>query len=108
MTENKIAGDQTSTENKKSKGKSDPAFKFPSITFSTFIVSLNSTALVHLGVMGNPATNESAKNLPVAKQTIDIIGMLEEKTKGNLTAEEEKLIKNILHDLRLMYVKEVK
>ena len=106
MTENK--SEQSSAEGRKSSEKSDKAFKFPSITFSTFIVSLNSTALVHLGAMNNPATNEPAKNLQVAKQTIDIIAMLEEKTRGNLTSDEEKLIKNILHDLRLMYVKEVK
>lgn len=81
---------------------------FPGMTFSTFIFSLNSTALVHLGAMGDPQTGQSNKNLPVAKQTIDIIGMLEEKTRGNLSNDEEKLIKNILHDLRLMYVKESK
>ncbi len=81
---------------------------FPGMTFSTFIFSLNSTALVHLGQMSDPQTGTSNKNLPVAKQTIDIIGMLEEKTHGNLSNDEEKLIKNVLHDLRLMYVKESK
>ena len=81
---------------------------FPGMTFSTFIFSLNSTALVHLGAMNDPQTGQTGKNLPVAKQTIDIIGMLEEKTRGNLSNDEEKLIKNILHDLRLMYVKESK
>jgi hypothetical protein len=46
-----------------------------------------------------------AKNLPLAKQTIDLIGMLKEKTKGNLNAEEEKIIEYILYDLRMRYVK---
>lgn len=108
MNENKTGDDPASDEPKKSTKKSDQAFKFPGITFSTFIASLNATALVHLGVMNTPATDEPAKNMAVAKQTIDIIGMLEEKTRGNLTDDEEKLIQNILHDLRLMYVKERK
>lgn len=53
-------------------------------------------------------TGKKEKNLPLAKQTIDIIGMLAEKTRGNLSDDEEKLVKNILHDLRMMYVKECK
>ncbi len=62
--------------------------------------------LVHLGVMDDPSTGEKVKNLPLAKQTIDILGMLEEKTKGNLTEDEEKMLKNILYDLRMIYIKE--
>ncbi|HEA67604.1 MAG TPA: DUF1844 domain-containing protein [Desulfobacterales bacterium] len=79
--------------------------QFPEINFATFIFSLNSSALVHLGVIEDPATGQK-KSLPMAKQTIDILGVLEEKTRGNLTEEEENLLKHILHDLRLMYVKE--
>ena len=62
--------------------------------------------LVHLGVMDDPSTGEKVKNLPLAKQTIDILGMLEEKTKGNLVEDEEKMLKNILYDLRMIYIKE--
>lgn len=80
--------------------------QMPKIDFSTFIFSLNSSALVHLGVINEPGSNQPMKNLTLAKQTIDIIGMLQEKTKGNLDDDEENLLKNILHDLRLMYVKE--
>lgn len=80
----------------------------PEINFATFIFSLNSSALVHLGLMEEPMTGKKEKNLPLAKQTIDIIGMLAEKTRGNLSDDEEKLVKNILHDLRMMYVKECK
>ncbi len=80
----------------------------PEINFATFIFSLNSSALVHLGVIEDPASDRKQKSLPLAKQTIDIIGMLEEKTRGNLEENEEKLLKNILHDLRLMYVREQK
>ncbi|MDP2647377.1 MAG: DUF1844 domain-containing protein [Desulfobacterales bacterium] len=87
-------------------GKVPSGTHFPKINFSTFIFSLNASALVQLGIMEDPSTGEKIKNMPLAKQTIDIIGMLDEKTRGNLTEDEEKLSKNILHDLRLMYVKE--
>ena len=80
--------------------------QLPEINFATFIFSLNSSALVHLGVIEDPATQKKMKSLPLAKQTIDILGMLEEKTQGNLSTDEENLLKNILHDLRLMYVRE--
>ncbi len=80
-------------------------FALPEINFATFIFSLNSSALVHLGMVEDPATGKKEKNLLLAKQTIDIIGMLEKKTKGNLTGDEDQLLKNILHDLRIMYVK---
>ena len=101
---------------KNSKKSAEPANKdkkkednsLPQIDFSTFIFSLNSSVFVLFGAVEDPVTGKKVKNLPVAKQTIDILGMLEEKTKGNLTSEEENLLKNILHDLRLMYVKELK
>ena len=81
-------------------------YQLPEINFATFIFSLNHSVLVHLGVMDDPSTGEKVKNLPLAKQTIDILGMLEEKTKGNLTEDEEKMLKNILYDLRMIYIKE--
>jgi hypothetical protein len=80
--------------------------KLPKIDFATFIFSLNSAVLVHLGIVEDPATGEPAKNLPLAKQTIDLLGMLEEKTRGNLDADEENMLKNILYDLRIRYVRE--
>ena len=78
----------------------------PKIDFATFIFSLNSSGLVHLGMIEDPATGKKSKNLSMAKQTIDILGMLEEKTRGNLNADEEGMLKNILYDLRILYVKE--
>jgi hypothetical protein len=78
----------------------------PEINFSTFVVSLNASALLHLGAIEDPATGKTSKNLPMAKQTIDILCMLERKTAGNLTKDEENLLKNILYDLRIIYVKE--
>lgn len=89
-----------------STGKATRPELLPEINFSTFIFSLNSSALVHLGILEDPTTGTKEKNLLLAKQTIDILGMLEEKTRGNLAADEEQLLKNILHDLRIMYVKE--
>jgi hypothetical protein len=58
-----------------------------------------------LGEIQDPVTQQLAKNLPLAKQTIDLIGMLKEKTKGNLNPEEEKFIEHILYDLRMRYIK---
>jgi len=81
-------------------------YQLPEINFATFIFSLNHSVLVHLGVMDDPSTGKKARNLPVAKQTIDILGMLEEKTQGNLTEDEEKMLKSILYDLRMIYIKE--
>ena len=80
--------------------------QFPEINFPTFVASLNASALVHLGVIEDPASDQKTKNLPMAKQTIDILSMLESKTEGNLTPEEENMLKNVLYDLRIMFVKE--
>jgi len=86
-------------------GEGEPAFQFPEINFATFIFSLNTSAIVHMGMMEDPSTKKKAKNLPMAKQTIDVLSMLDEKTKGNLSAEENTMLKNILYDLKIMYVK---
>ena len=98
------AFDQNAEKTAFEKRTSGPG-SLPEINFSTFVFSLNSSALVHLGVLEDPATGKPAKDLPLAKQTIDIIGMLEKKTRGNLTNDEARLLENILHELRLMYVK---
>jgi len=81
-------------------------YKLPKINFATFIFSLNSSVLVQLGLIEDPVSGKKTKNLLLAKQTIDILGMLEEKTRGNLTKDEETMLKNILYDLRMIYVKE--
>ena len=77
----------------------------PEINFINFIFSLSTSVLIQLGAIQDPITQKESKNLPLAKQTIDLIGMLKEKTKGNLTPEEEKLIEDALFDLKMMYVK---
>jgi hypothetical protein len=77
----------------------------PEIDFTSFIFSLSTSVLIQLGEIQDPFTQKSVKNLPLAKQTIDLIGMLKEKTKGNLTPEEERIIEYILYDLKMKYVK---
>ncbi len=74
------------------------------IDFSTFVLSLSSSVMLSFGKVPNPMTGETQKNLPMAKQTLDILAMLQEKTKGNLEENEDKLLDNLLADLRLQYV----
>jgi hypothetical protein len=79
--------------------------KKPAIDFFTFVFSLGSSAFVHLGDAPHPETGQALPpDLPLAQQTIDLLDMLREKTRGNLTAEEEKFLENLLMDLRLRYV----
>jgi Domain of unknown function (DUF1844) len=82
----------------------DDTKETPHIDFYTFCLSLGSSAFMHLGDAPHPETGEPATNLVLAKQTIDILSMLQEKTKGNLTAEEERFLDNLLVDLKLRFV----
>jgi hypothetical protein len=74
------------------------------IDFSAFVFSLARTALIHLGLERHPETGDQAMNLDAARETIDVLGMLEEKTRGNLTPEEAELISKMLYTLRLSFV----
>ncbi len=76
----------------------------PSIDFATFIVSLSHSALLHLGDAPHPETNAIEPNMALARQTIDLLGLLEEKTKGNLSGDEERLLTQVLFDLRMRFV----
>ena len=76
----------------------------PPLDFSTFILSLASTAMVHLGGLPRPDESAPEPDLPAAKQAIDMLNMLEEKTRGNLDDSEQKLLRSILYDLRVAYV----
>lgn len=78
------------------------------INFSTFVISLSTQALMHLGEIANPLTGKIETDVPVAKQMIDILGMLKDKTRGNLNASEDRLMEDILFDLRMKYVAAVK
>lgn len=76
----------------------------PPVDFSTFVLSLASTAMVQLGVAPHPETGETVREPLLARETIDILGMLREKTKGNLTDEETRFFDALLYDLRMKYV----
>jgi hypothetical protein len=84
------------------------AIPLPEVTLATFIFSLSSSALLHLGEIPDPETKNVRVDLPLAKQIIDTLGMLQEKTKGNLEADEDNLLKSVLYDLRLRYVQKSK
>ena len=80
--------------------------KAPSLDFNALVLSLGSSAIVHLGEAPDPTTGQKAASpaLPLAQQSIDLLAMLQEKTRGNLTAEEARFIENMLFDLRMLYV----
>ena len=78
------------------------------IDFSTFIMSLTSSAFYHLGDMPDPSTGKKEVNLPAVQQTIDMLIMLREKTKGNLKEDEEKLVEQLIYELQVKYVAKTK
>lgn len=74
------------------------------LTFSAVLLGAASTALIHLGASPNPDTGETHADLPSARQSIDMLEVLREKTRGNLTDDEEHLFASILNDLRLRFI----
>jgi hypothetical protein len=78
------------------------------IDFPSYILSYYTQSLVLLGEVPNPYTNKTEEDMEAAKHTVDILGMLREKTKGNLTAEEERLLESILYEVRLKYMAKTK
>ena len=101
------AGDKTETAADRSAQQGD-SMPFPEINFSSFVLSISSSVLLHFGDIADPVSGKKERNLPMAKQTIDILAILKDKTKGNLTKDEEQLLDHLLHDLRLKYVQECK
>ena len=83
---------------------SAPKSTLPRIDFSSFILSLYSSGLVQLGTVEDPSTGKKIRDLEMAKHTIEMIAMLQEKTSGNLTDDEENLLKALLSELRMAYV----
>jgi len=79
---------------------------FPDVTFSNFVLSLSTTVMYHLGDFPDPTTKKANKNLAAAKQTIDMLTMIKDKTVGNLDADEKQLLEGILYELMIRYVKE--
>jgi hypothetical protein len=78
----------------------------PAVDFAGFVLSLATSALYHMGAVGDPEHDQPAPqaDLPLARQTIDTLVMLEHKTRGNLDAEEARLLEGVLYELRLRYV----
>ena len=74
------------------------------LDFSTFIMSLTSSAFYHLGDIADPETGKTETNLPAVQQTIDMLIMLREKTQGNLTEEESKLLEQLIYELQMKFV----
>ena len=74
------------------------------LDFSTFIMSLTSSAFYHLGDIADPETGKTETNLPAVQQTIDMLIMLKEKTQGNLTEEEAKLLEQLVYELQMKFV----
>ena len=75
------------------------------LSFTAFVVSLASTAAIHLGDLADPQTGQQLEpNLEGAAQMIEILALLEQKTRGNLTAEERQMLEQVLYELRLRFV----
>lgn len=77
----------------------------PEVTFTSFVLSLNTTALFHLGELIHPETGERKIDLELVKHTIDTLTLLQDKTRGNLDSSEAELLANILYDLKMRFVK---
>jgi len=80
----------------------------PPVDFTTFVLSMGSSALIHLGAAPHPDGGGVDINLPMARQTIDLLAMLRDKTQGNLSAEESRYLEALLHDLRVRFVEATK
>jgi hypothetical protein len=82
--------------------------ELPAVDFVTFVVSMSHSALLHLGDAPDPATGTCEKNLPLARQTIDLLAVLQDKTRGNLSGDEERVLSQAIYDLRMRFVEVAK
>ncbi len=89
-------------------GSQPAAEEIGEVTFSSLVLMFSTTALVHLGAVSEPASGETKADLPQAKQVIDILDVLKDKTTGNLTTEESRLLEELLYDLRMRYLEALK
>ena len=96
--------EEGAVKEKQEEQKEESFIPLPKVNFSSFLLSLSSSTLLHLGEIPDPQSGEKKKDLALAKQSVDIISMLKEKTKNNLTEEEEKLLEHLLYDLRMRFV----
>jgi len=106
MTEKKNTDEtwKETVEKEKDALKKEGKFVPPSPDFNFFITTLSLQASIALGQVPNPVTNKTESEPSQAKFLIDTLGMLKEKTKGNLTAEETNLLENVLYELRMAYL----
>ena len=93
-----------SSNKEKTEEESTHQIPLPEVDFTAFVMSLCTSVFVHLGELCDPTTNQKCTDLPLAKQTIDIIAMLKEKTEGNRSKEEDQLIEEMLFNLRMKYL----
>jgi uncharacterized protein YjaG (DUF416 family) len=111
MDEIKKSSDETwkeTVEKEKENLKKENKFIPPEPDFNFFITTLSLQASIALGQMANPVTNKKEEDLTQAKFLIDTLGMLKEKTKGNLSTDETNLLENLLYELRIQYVSKTK
>jgi hypothetical protein len=87
------------------KQEADERKQMPEASFPSLILTLGTGALQHMGLVENPVTKRVEKDMMLAKHTIDMLDMLKKKTKGNLRKEEERLLEELLYELRSKYVK---
>ena len=100
--------DSQAEAQKKDPTKEQAASQPFKIDFSTFIMSLTSSAFYHLGDIADPETGKTETNLPAVQQTIDMLIMLKEKTQGNLNEEEGKLLEQLIYELQMKFVAKTK
>lgn len=86
--------------------RSEDDFEYPPINFTNFVLSLHTSALFHFGDIPDPTSGKAQKSLPAVKQTIDMLDMINEKTKGNLNEQENNLLQGVLYELKMRFVKE--
>jgi hypothetical protein len=108
LSENHETGGESTNikKNEQSRPVDDDDFDYPQITFPNFVLSLNTSAFFNFGDFPDPVSGKSQKDLRAAKQTIDLLDMINEKTKGNLDVQEKNLIQGVLYELKMRYIKE--
>ena len=95
---------ESSSEKEPETSRKNPTSGLPEINFPTFVLSLATSAQIQLGIFPNPVTGKVEKDIRMAKQTIDVLGLLQDKTKGNLEEAEKSILEQALYELRMLYV----
>ena len=106
-TKPEVKGEETGLPAEEAAAPETEEAPLPEMNFAGFLFSLSTTAMYHFGDFPDPVTKEGRRNLPAAKQTIDILSILKTKTEGNLDEREKEMLDGILYELRMRYVKEM-